>query len=172
MSGAAIEAFAGAAVAPEQCPRALAALIGDCRTGLSLRLPALDPLCGDDPVIPALRALALSSERVRIRLLYDDHNRATALGHRLVPLARRLPSRLALRLSHPEDRDPALCFAVADQAVLFDLTGWPGRITPGYSTIAGHWRRAGPAGSMSSGSAHARIRSCASCIFSGRLAPV
>lgn len=125
MSGAAIEAFAGAAVAPEQCPRALAALIDDCRTGLSLRLPTLDPLCGDDPVIPALRALALSSERVRIRLLYDDHNRATALGHRLVPLARRLPSRLALRLSHPEDRDPALCFAVADQAVLFDLAGWP-----------------------------------------------
>ena len=125
MSGAAIDAFTGAAVAPQQCPHALAALIGDCRTGLSLRLPALDLLCGDDPVVPALRALALSSERVRIRLLYDNHNRATALGHRLVPLARRLPSRLALRLSHPEDRDPALCFAVADQAVLFDVAGWP-----------------------------------------------
>jgi len=125
MSGNAVEDFAGIALAPDACPRALAALIRRCRNGLSLRLPALDTLCGDDLVVQALRELALSSDRVRIRLLYDDHNRATARGHRLVPLARRLPSRLTLRLSHPEDRDDTLCFAVADHSLLFDCGGWP-----------------------------------------------
>lgn len=125
MPGAALEAFTGVALTPDACPQALAALVHQCRTGLSLRLPVLDTLCGDERVVRALRELALSSERVRIRLLYDDHNRATAHGHPLVPLARRLPSRLALRLSHPEDRDDTLCFAVADQALLLECAGWP-----------------------------------------------
>ena len=125
MGNRAAEAFTGAPLAPEDCPRALAALIRQGRTQLHLRLPALDALCGDGAVIKALRELALSSERVRIRLLYDDHNRATARGHPLVPLARRLPSRLALRLSHREDRDPGLCFAVADQSWLMECAGWP-----------------------------------------------
>lgn len=125
MADPAVHAFTGRPLAPEDCAPALAALVRQGRTELCLRLPALDALSGDDAVVRALRALALSSERVRIRLLYDDHNGATARGHRLVPLARRLPSRLALRVSHREDRDPGLCFMVADRSLLLECAGWP-----------------------------------------------
>ena len=100
---------------PTRAAEALAALIRACRRRLWLRVPALDALTADPAVLDALKALALSSPQADLRVLFDDVDQAVKRGHGLVHLARRLPSRLHLRQTQPDDADPALCFAVAER---------------------------------------------------------
>ncbi|UWN52190.1 hypothetical protein ASALC70_04428 [Alcanivorax sp. ALC70] len=110
---------------PTRAAEALAALIRACRRRLWLRVPALDALTADPAVLDALKALALSSPQADLRVLFDDVDQAVKRGHGLVHLARRLPSRLHLRQTQPDDADPALCFAVAERTGLFEAAGWP-----------------------------------------------
>ena len=104
---------------------ALASLISACRRTLWLRVPELDGLTADNAVCDALKNLALSSEKTDIRIQYDSQEHAVRNGHRLIHLARRLPSRLQLRQSQEDDRDPQLCFAIGDGTGLFEARGWP-----------------------------------------------
>ncbi len=110
---------------PSSATAGLAALIRACGRRLWLRVPALDALTDDADVLEALKRLALSSPRADLRILFDDVERAVKNGHGLVPLSRRLPSRLQLRQTQPDDVDGRLCFAVADRTGLFEATGWP-----------------------------------------------
>ena len=110
---------------PNRAPRALADLIEACRRRLWLRVPALDALTADPAVLEALKSLALSSPRADLRVLFDQVDGAILRGHGLVPLARRLPSRLQLRQTRPEDAAAGLCFAVGDRTGLFEARGWP-----------------------------------------------
>lgn len=109
----------------DQAPAALADLIRAATRRLWLRVPALDHLTAEPTVLSAFKALALSSPHADLRVLFDDADGAVKSGHRLVHLARRLPSRIRLRQTQPEDADPALCFAVADRSGLFEAAGWP-----------------------------------------------
>lgn len=104
---------------------ALATLIAACRRSLWLRMPALDGLTADRGLCDALKLLALSSAKVDIRIQYDSQDNAVRNGHRLIHLARRLPSRIQLRQSQEDDRDGQLCFAIGDGTGLFEAPGWP-----------------------------------------------
>lgn len=103
----------------------LAQLIEACNRTLWLRLPLLDELTADSDVCDAIKALAISSERVDIRILVDDPDNALRDGHRLIHLARRLPSRLQLRQTQKDDRDDKTCHVIADGTGLFEAKGWP-----------------------------------------------
>ncbi|MDX1803228.1 MAG: hypothetical protein R3292_04050 [Alcanivorax sp.] len=104
---------------------ALATLIAASRRRLWLRVPILDDLTAATSVCDALKALALSSPRADIRILFDDAGSAVRDGHRLIHLARRLPSRLTLKQTQDDDRDDQQCHAIADGTGLFEACGWP-----------------------------------------------
>jgi len=104
---------------------ALATLIAACRRSLWLRIPALDGLTANRDLCDTLKLLALSSAKVDIRIQYDSQDDAIRNGHRLIHLARRLPSRIQLRQSQDDDRDGQLCFAIGDNTGLFEASGWP-----------------------------------------------
>ena len=114
---------------------ALASLISACRRSLWLRVPELDALTADSAVCDALKRLALSSAKTDIRIQYDSQDKAVRNGHRLVHLARRLPSRIQMRQSQDDDRDNQLCFAIGDGTGLFEAPGWP---RPGRIDLCGH----------------------------------
>lgn len=88
-----------------EASQALASLVAASRRTLWLRVPLLDELTSDSAVCDAIKSLAISSERVDIRILFDDQDAAIRDGHRLIHLARRLPSRLQLRQTQQDDRD-------------------------------------------------------------------
>jgi hypothetical protein len=114
---------------------ALATLIAACRRSLWLRIPALDGLTANRDLCDTLKLLALSSAKVDIRIQYDSEDNAVRNGHRLIHLARRLPSRIQLRQSQEDDRDGQLCFAIGDGTGLFEAPGWP---RPSRLDLCGH----------------------------------
>jgi predicted GNAT family N-acyltransferase len=74
----------------------------------------LDPAVLDhSSVLDALRAVALK-EKSRLRFLVQDANRAVKNGHRLIELARRLPTTILLRMPQAEDLQYPSAFAVND----------------------------------------------------------
>ncbi len=74
----------------------------------------LDPAVLDhSSVLDALRTVALK-EKSRLRFLVQDANRAVKNGHRLIELARRLPSAILLRMPQAEDLQYPCAFAVND----------------------------------------------------------
>ena len=120
---------------------ALATLIAACRRSLWLRVPALDSLTADRAVCDALKRLALSSDKVDIRIQFDSQDNAVRNGHRLIHLARRLPSRIQLRQSQEDDQDSQLCVAIGDGTGLFEAPGWP---RPGRLDLCAHRLPRGP----------------------------
>lgn len=113
----------------------LARLIQASRRTLWLRIPSLDALTSDNAVCEAIKSLAISSERVDIRILFDDQENAIREGHRLIHLARRLPSRISLRQTQHDDRDVQACHAIGDGTGLFEAKGWP---RPARIHLCGH----------------------------------
>lgn len=93
---------------PRDRDEALAAigrLLDDARHELAILTHDLDPALLDMPaVLHGIRRIASSGRRARIRILVRDPRRASGSGHRLVPLAQRLPSSIELRVPQ-EDRD-------------------------------------------------------------------
>jgi predicted GNAT family N-acyltransferase len=92
----------GVAVSPVRYPRPfgelLLALAGSARRQFAVLSPQLDPLVFEEPeLLSALTALRRSHRDARIRLLVADGRALTVRGHRLLELARRLPSAIALR---------------------------------------------------------------------------
>jgi hypothetical protein len=114
---------------------ALASLISASRRRLWLRVPTLDGLTGNAAVCDAVKVLALSNARADIRILFDSIENAVPNGHRLVHLSRRLPSRITLRQTQPDDNDAQQCFAIGDNSSLFEASGWP---RPARLDLSGH----------------------------------
>ena len=69
---------------------------------------------GDDDVLESLKAFALRSPRARIRLTTLDVRPAVHDGHRLLELARRLSSKIEIRVPDARHHDIASAYAVAD----------------------------------------------------------
>ena len=64
--------------------------------------------------LKAVKALALSTGNARIRILLQNNERVQKEGHRLVDLARKLPSRIEIRRHNPEYIDHGENFMVVD----------------------------------------------------------
>jgi predicted GNAT family N-acyltransferase len=85
-----------------QAQEAVAALLADAQHELAIYTRDLDPGLLDTPAaLEALKRIALSGRRARIRIVVHEPAKALADGHRLIALAQRLPSAIALRT--PED---------------------------------------------------------------------
>ncbi len=95
---------------------ALFDLARTARLEFALYAPDLAPRLTDRPdLAEALRALALSNPRARIRLLCRDAREAARGGHALLRLSAALPSRCALRELDPQDETAEELYAFADQ---------------------------------------------------------
>ena len=77
--------------------------------------PTLDPSLYDHPPFAqAVQRLALARPNPSVRILLCDPRVAIQNGHRLIELARRLTSRIAILRIAEEDRDRTEAFLVAD----------------------------------------------------------
>ena len=95
---------------------ALVEVAASARTEFALYSPDLAPRLTDRPELAdALRRLALSSPRARVRLLCCDAREAARGGNALLRLVASLPSRCALHHVNPEDEAPEELFAFADR---------------------------------------------------------
>ena len=95
---------------------AVLTLLGDARHAMAFYTRELDPgLLDADPILEALRELALRGRGAELRLLVQDPLGALRDGHRLIALAQRLPSVIRLRVPvEDSDRQYAAAFALND----------------------------------------------------------
>ncbi len=95
---------------------AVLTLLGDTRHTMAFYTRELDPgILDADPVLDALRELALRGRGAGLRLLVQDPLGALRDGHRLITLAQRLPSVIRLRVPvEDSDRQYAAAFALND----------------------------------------------------------
>ncbi len=104
------------AVSRDEAIAAVLTLLGDARHAMAFYTRELDPgLLDADPVLEALRELALRGRGAELRLLVQDPLGALRDGHRLIALAQRLPSVIRLRVPvEDSDRQYAAAFALND----------------------------------------------------------
>lgn len=104
------------------------------RRQLSIFTRDLEPQVYDTPeFIEAVKNLALSGSRARIRILLLEANRAAKEGHRLVELSRRLSSFIEIRRPHRDYLDMAEAFMIADEQGLVYRklsSRWEGIVDP------------------------------------------
>jgi len=82
--------------------------------------PLLDhSLFEDGQVLQALSAFVRSGPPTTLRVLIHSSNPVISRGHRLVDLARRLTSKIQIRLVAGELQDEQRCFVLADQRGFF-----------------------------------------------------
>lgn len=82
------------------------ALAGQARQSIDIVSRHLDPpLYDNEAFAAAVKNLVLSSQRARVRILVVDTTPIIAQGHRLLELAQRLSSYIAIRRPAPEDKD-------------------------------------------------------------------
>jgi hypothetical protein len=94
-------------------------LIGVARRQLRVLSQELDRQLWNDPgIVDLLREFALRSTHAELRILVNQPQRIAQRGHRLVELARQLPSRIAIRELNEEHRGIVEEFAVADERAL------------------------------------------------------
>lgn len=85
-----------------------------CRA-LDIVTADLEPAIYDQrDLLDAVQRLALASPRTRVRILVRNPQPAVTRGHRLLELARRLPSSIEIRVPALEHADYAAAFFVAD----------------------------------------------------------
>lgn len=83
----------------------------------------LDPAIYDtDAFADACSALARSSPRAEVQILVQDASRAAREGHRLVRLAQRLSSKVAIYKPHPEYAKYNSAFMVVDEVAYIRRT--------------------------------------------------
>ena len=99
-----------------ECAAAAAALARQARRGLEIWSRDLDPALYDrTEFLEAVRALVLGHRHARVRAIVYDARAVVRRGHRLVELARQLPSYVELRTPPPEDyAEYPEAFLVAD----------------------------------------------------------
>jgi predicted GNAT family N-acyltransferase len=101
----------------DQAVAAIADLLADARYEIAIYTRDLDPALLDvTPILDAIKRVALSGRRARVRVLVQEPRKAIADGHRLVALAQRLPSLIELRTPQDEqDRQYASAFLINDR---------------------------------------------------------
>jgi hypothetical protein len=72
------------------------------------------PVYDNDEFLDAIRRLAISSPRAHVRVLVHDSTPAVRSGHRLIELARRLTSRIGIRVVPEEKRSEPAAYLIAD----------------------------------------------------------
>ncbi|HJT98077.1 MAG TPA: GNAT family N-acetyltransferase [Rhodanobacteraceae bacterium] len=126
---AAVEPRAARALPPRPEPRALVAddrdqaiaaiglLLADAAYEIAIYTRDLDPALLDVPeILDAIKRIALSGRRARVRILVHEPRKPLQDGHRLIALAQRLPSLIALRTPEDEhDRQYASAFLINDR---------------------------------------------------------
>lgn len=86
---------------------------------LALLTHDLEPaLYATDDFIDELRRVATTGRYAGVRVLVQDSRRAVRDGHKLIEVARRLPTFVAIRNPHPEHRNVLESFLVADERAL------------------------------------------------------
>ncbi len=91
-------------------------LIQSCRRSLCLFTHDLEPRwLGSEPVVDAIKTFALSGTRVEVRITAFDISAAVSDGHRLLDLARRLSSRVKIKIPDQRHRDRIDAFGIADE---------------------------------------------------------
>lgn len=78
-------------------------------------------LFDDEAVVDALSAFVRSGPPARLRVLIQSSSVIVSRGHRLVELARRLPSKVEVRLVPGELADDQRCYVTADERALLLL---------------------------------------------------
>ena len=101
----------------EQVVAAIADLLADARHELAIYTRDLDPALLDvPPILDAIKRIALSGRRARIRILVQEPRKPLADGHRLIALAQRLPSLIEFRTPADEqDRLYPSAFLINDR---------------------------------------------------------
>ena len=96
---------------------AIADLLADTHHEIAIYTRDLDPALFDvPPILEAIKRIALSGRRARVRILVQEPRRPLADGHRLIALAQRLPSLIELRTPLDEqDRLYASAFLINDR---------------------------------------------------------
>lgn len=91
-------------------------MASQARRELLLFSRALDPdLYDQAPFLSAVQGLALARPGLSVRVLLFDPRSASQGGHRLIELARRLTSRIAIRCVGADDQDRPDAFLIADE---------------------------------------------------------
>ncbi len=87
----------------------------------------LEPFLYDNnEFVDACRQMVIRHERCHVHLLVKNTENLKKMDHRLLPLLQRLPSRMALKVCHVEDREYPETFMLADKRGIF-LKRVPGR---------------------------------------------
>jgi predicted GNAT family N-acyltransferase len=96
---------------------ALATLLADAKYTLAIYTRDLDPLLFDTTTaLEAIKRVALSGRHAQVRVILQDPRKAVADGHRLIALAQRLPSAIAIRTPVDEhDLQYASAFLLNDR---------------------------------------------------------
>jgi hypothetical protein len=90
-------------------------MASQAKRSLDLLTLDLEPALYEQPAfLEAFKRLALKSKVARIRILLQDNTRVRNEGHRLIELAQRLPSTVALRKPDQRYRDFAENFLLVD----------------------------------------------------------
>lgn len=100
----------------EDCRAAVLALLKNTRRSIALFSRDLEPaVLGNVEITTALQRLALRSRFTHIRIVVVDPSAAVRDGHRLIELARRLPSFIEFRRPGPEHAKMPDTFLVTDE---------------------------------------------------------
>lgn len=92
------------------------ALAAQARRNLRLITPNLEPELYDTaPFVEAVQALALHSPHTFIHVLVQDTERVIKTGHRLIELARRLTSNIAIQVPGREHKEFGSTLLIADE---------------------------------------------------------
>jgi hypothetical protein len=107
-------------------------LAAQARRELLIHDPRLEPAIYDQtPFLQAVKQLALARPGLCVRVLLSDPRAAAQDGHRLIELARRLTSRIAIQRVADEDQ------GVLDALLIVDATGYVRRrLVDGMEAIA------------------------------------
>lgn len=91
----------------DQSVAAIAELLADTAYEIAIYTRDLDPALLDVlPILDAIKRIALSGHRARVRILVQEPRKPLADGHRLIALAQRLPSIIEFRT--PQDEQDRL----------------------------------------------------------------
>ena len=101
----------------QQAIAAIAELLADAAHDVAIYTRDLDADLLDIPaILDALKRIALSGRRARVRVLVQDPRKPVSDGHRLIAIAQRLPSVIELRVPQDEhDRQYASAFLINDR---------------------------------------------------------
>jgi hypothetical protein len=109
---------------PDQARAHTLAMLQQARHSINLYSPDLEPwLYNHSAVEQALRTFLLASPRNRLRILLKDSSRAIKEGHRLIALARRLPSNCQIRKLNPHYPIDDHCALLIDECGVLLRTG-------------------------------------------------